>query len=133
MKAAKSLRQSGSTAICLRAVVGWIVANLACEIFALRHPENYLRVRYEDLVHSPHVTITKIYEWISLAPYGPLDILLRAGVDNRHQLYGNAMRFRAFSPSELKEDIAWRREMSGLYRTLVAALCWPFGRRYGYI
>ncbi len=52
--------------------------------------------------------------------------------DNRHQLYGNAMRFKILSLAELKEDVAWKTEMPRTYWGLAAGLTWPLRRRYDY-
>ena len=51
---------------------------------------------------------------------------------NRHQLYGNAMRFETLLPAELKEDVAWRTAMPKAYRWLIGSLCWRFCLRYDY-
>jgi len=114
----------------LRTVVGWTVANLACEVFGVRHPDRYLRVRYEDLVRAPVKVLEDVFAKVSLDP--PPTLEQNAAVRNRHQLYGNAMRFGTVSPAELKEDTAWKTAMPKGYRRLVGSLCWPFCLRYDY-
>jgi hypothetical protein len=88
-----------------------------------------LRVRYEDLVHAPRQVVDGIFDRLALQSHSPLE---QAGTgDNRHQLYGNAVRFRPLSLSTLQEDVAWKSAMPQAYRGL-AALSWPLAAKYGY-
>ena len=112
----------------LRTTIGWIVANLACEAFALYKPGNYFRVRYEDLVHTPGQVIGDVLQQVSLQL--PSSIEPSEAAANRHQLYGNAMRFKPLTLSGLKEDVSWKTAMPKGYRWFVSAFCWPFLRKY---
>ena len=123
-------RPSAPTTRAMRTAVGWMVANLVCELFGWRHPENYLRVRYEDLIQTPAEVIEEIFRRVSLIP--PVSLEPDNSRDNRHQLYGNAMRFKPLSLTDLKEDVAWKTRMPKGDRLLVRSLCWPLYRRYGY-
>lgn len=125
----KGRRDSALTGA-LRAAFGWMAANLACELFRWRHPDRYMCVRYEELSHSPEKIIGAILQRVSLASLPSLEGI--EANDNRHQLHGNAMRFKPLSPSELKEDIAWKTAMPSFYRRLVSVLCWPLLNRYNY-
>ena len=113
-----------------RVAVGWMAANLACETFGWRHRNNYLRVRYEDLIRTPAEVIGKILRKSSLTL--PASLEPDDERDNRHQLYGNAMRFKALHVTDLREDLAWKSLMPRGYRFLVRAICWPLYKRYGY-
>jgi hypothetical protein len=113
----------------LRAAVGWLAANQACEAFGRRYPENYHRLRYEDLTRAPQEAIREIENRIGLAP---VEIEQGQPFDNRHQLYGNAMRFRDLKLSELKEDVAWKTAMPAAWRALVEYVTWPLRGRYSY-
>jgi sulfotransferase family protein len=126
----KKKRNDSAPVAALRTAFGWIAANLACEAFRWRHPKNAMRVRYEDLVKAPEQVVVAILARAGLPPLQNLDGI--AGNDNRHQLHGNAMRFKPLSPAELKEDVAWKTAMPSAYRRLVSVLCWPLLRRYGY-
>lgn len=112
----------------LRAALGWVTANLACEMFATRYPENYVRMRYEDLVRKPHETIEHIFQRVALPPL----IEDNLAHDNRHQLYGNSMRFKPLSISDIREDVAWKKGMPKRISQLVNSLCWPLLKRYQY-
>jgi Sulfotransferase family len=118
-----ALRASG-------AALGWTASNLACEAFGRAYPDQYLRLRYEDLVSAPSAVmqslVTKLLPGVSWDAQGIGDNA------NRHQLYGNRMRARRLSLAEIKEDSAWRREMPSAARALAAGLTWPLRERYGY-
>ena len=129
-KPEKSSRQPGPTASCLRTAVGWNAANLACEAFGRLHPRNYRRVLYEDLVRAPRKSIGTILQHVLLTI--PPDLPGSEASDNRHQLYGNAMRFKSLALSDLKEDVAWKTAMPDVYRPLITGLCLPLYWRYGY-
>jgi hypothetical protein len=106
------------------------MANLACELFGLLFPDRYLRVRYEDLIHAPLDVIERMLIRVSLEAPPSLE---NAGAgDNRHQLYGNAMRFKPLSPSDLKEDVAWKMALPKGYRRLIVGICWPLSSCYQY-
>ncbi len=62
----------------------------------------------------------------------PASLERAEGLDNRHQLYGNSMRFRPLSLKEVREDVAWKSEMPKWLCRLAAGLCWPLGARYEY-
>jgi hypothetical protein len=113
----------------VRAGIGWFAANLACEAFGRRHPENYLTLRYEDLSRDPRPAINEIERRLGLPP---VKLERAQEIDNRHQLYGNAMRFRELKPAELKEDIAWKTAMPAFWRSLVGWITWPLRGRYRY-
>ena len=126
----KSGRHYSPAVRSLRTVAGWTIANLACDLFGLVHRGRYLRVRYEDLVRSPLKVIGQILARVSLDPLATLE--LSETIRNRHQLYGNAMRFETVSPSDLKEDAAWKTAMPKTYRRLIGSLSWPLCLRYAY-
>jgi hypothetical protein len=114
---------------CLRTVIGWTAANLACQFFGLLHPKNYMRLRYEDLVLAPRPAVDGIFSRVSWQTHEPIE---QAGTqDNRHQLYGNAVRFKPAALSNLEEDTAWKSAMPKAFRRL-AALSWPLAAQYGY-
>jgi hypothetical protein len=114
---------------CLQTAIGWLTANLACEVFGRFYPERYVRVRYEDLIQAPRKTVKEIFGRVPLQSDADLE---QAGSgDNRHQLYGNVMRFRPLLLSSLEEDVAWKREMpKSLHR--ITAITWPLAASYGY-
>jgi Sulfotransferase family len=115
---------------CMIAALGWSVANLACELFGCRYPDAYTRLRYEDLTESPVPAMRALFaRLLPGALWRPEEI---GSGNNRHQLYGNRMRSQALSLADIKQDLAWQRDMAGAYRALVAALTFPLRRYYGY-
>ena len=114
----------------VRTMAGWLAANMACEAFGRRYPDQYTKVRYEDLAGAPEETVGAIFEKLQLGPAPRLDNLNATG--NRHQLFGNRVRLHAPVPSEIRHDARWQREMAAPDRMLISALSWPLRWRYGY-
>jgi hypothetical protein len=115
---------------CMRTAIGWSLANLASEIFGWRYSEQYMRVHYEQLARCPQRAIAAILERVLLAPP---NAEVQSNLDNRHQLYGNSMRFKPLSIQEVREDAAWKDDMPKLMSQLASRLCWPLSSRYGYV
>lgn len=115
---------------CARLALAWSAANLACEIFGRRYPNQYLRIRYEDFVAAPRATLDRIFQRVLPGATWHAETL---GVtDNRHQLYGNRMRGRPLTLEDVKQDRAWETEMPASYRRLVSPLSVLLRLRYGY-
>ena len=115
---------------CSWVVLGWWLANLSCDLFGMIYPRQYLRLRYEDLVHFPIETLRSLFA--KLLPdvrwdYG------EAGVrNNRHQLHGNNVRYQNIAIDDLKEDLKWKSEMPPEYSRVVSPLSYFLRVRYGY-
>jgi sulfotransferase family protein len=90
-KAARRGSQPFALLRCAVAALGWSIANLACEVFGWRYPDSYLRVGYEDVVRSPRKAIGDLFARLALGLEWHPDQL--GAYDNRHQLYGNRMRW----------------------------------------
>jgi Sulfotransferase family len=113
------------------AALGWNASNLACEAFGRSYPDQYRRLRYEDLVRAPGEVMAELFA--ALLPgvaWRPEGLGSNA---NRHQLYGNRMRGKELSLAGITEDTAWRRDMPDAARAVAASLTWPLRRRYGYL
>ncbi len=129
----KAGRQGTRPLVALRstgAALGWAIANTACEVFGQRYPDQYLRLRYENLATNPALVMQEVLQ--KLLPGGRWRSEGIGAGDNRHQLYGNRLRARSLSLADIKVDDAWRRDMPGASRALVAALTAPLRARYGY-
>ena len=110
----------------LRTVVGWSAANLSCELFNLLYPAQYCRVRYEDFT-SDHARILDAL--FASLPQGQAG---GAQTNNRHQLYGNHNRYKAFARETIREDVRWKMQMPSCQQAVVSVLTWPLRLRYGY-
>ena len=115
---------------CVLATLGWWVANLACELFGWMHPDQYVRLRYEDVVRSPREAVGNLLK--AILPRSACRFETLGVGANRHQLYGNRMRSEPPALGDIKEDQAWHADMPAAYRRLVEALSWPLRRRYRY-
>lgn len=111
-------------------MVGWLAANLSCELFGYLYPRAYMRVRYEDLARSPAEVVRSICERLGPGMRWSADAV-GAG-DNRHQLYGNRMRLTQLSVAGVREDLKWKTEMRAAHLRAVMPFSFPLRRRYGY-
>ena len=55
-----------------------------------------------------------------------------SGSDNRHQLFGNSVRYRPLSLEAIREDLRWKTEMPREQTLLVLRLTSLLRLRYGY-
>ena len=94
---------------CFVSATGWLVANLACELFGWLYPEQYLRLRYEDLAQAPREVLRELLQ--RLLPERVIDLSREDDGDNRHQLFGNRLRRRSISLAEVRVDDAWREHL----------------------
>lgn len=110
----------------------WLRTNLQCE--ALRYYNcQYMRIRYEDLVANPKISLKKISRFIHE------DIDGVQFVDNHavilppsHISSGNPMRFTT-GRIDILLDNEWRDGLSSSDRYLANVLAWPLMARYGYL
>lgn len=131
IKKTERKRQTRSKLLtCCQAALGWVKANLACELFGRLYPNQYVRLRYEDLARSPREILNGLLR--RLLPGKEWRFEAIGGHDNRHQLYGNRMRSKQLSLAEIREDDAWRTSMPAAYCRLIAPLSAVLRRRYGY-
>jgi hypothetical protein len=94
-------------------------------------PEKYLRLRYEDFVANPRMSLERILRLVGVTAELPLagEREVRLGVS--HTVSGNPNRFETGSV-ELRPDHEWISRMSPRDKTLVTSLTLPLLRRYGY-
>ena len=94
--------------------------------------DDYLQVRYEDLVADPRATIDSIRGFAGLLPDdGPFDGDHTVVLEPNHAVAGNPNRRRA-GPIHLAEDDEWRTGLSRFHRGAVSTLAAPVLGRFGY-
>jgi hypothetical protein len=71
-------------------VAAWSIANLSCELFGLLYPRQYVRLHYEDLVHSPAEALHSLFQRVLPGVNWSFDDADTR--DNRHQLHGNSVK-----------------------------------------
>lgn len=121
---------SNDVALSIGTTLGWLCANLACELFRRKHPNLYTRVRYEDLASDPVAVTHKVLK--SISPSAHWDAGAVGTHDNRHQLYGNRMRRKPLNVREIRVDDNWKKEMPDRLRRIAGSISWPLRARYGY-
>lgn len=130
----KSLHQGSVTyPLLLRCgwtVLGWSLANLSCELYRLIYPGQYVHIRYEDLAREPGVELQALFTRVLPGVcwcFGGV-----RGGDNRHQLYGNSVRYLPLTIEDIKEDLKWKTEMPRECARAALFLSFPLRLRYGY-
>jgi hypothetical protein len=129
-KAISEDKVRGSRSLHWSTLFGWWTANLACELFGWMYPDQYVRLRYEDLARSPRDVINGLLSCISVN--GECSFESLGTGRNRHQFRGNRMRSRPLSLESIKEDVTWQANMPAPTRRLAFLLSWPLRLRYGY-
>jgi hypothetical protein len=114
----------------IRTALRWLIVNLAAEMLSARlGPKRAVRVRYEDFVADPRASLSRV-----LALVGRGAELLPDGrtvpIRPLHQVSGS--RHRMQKNLLIDEDEAWQGSMSPARQAIVAAICAPLLRRYGY-
>lgn len=116
----------------LHGMVRWIVHNLAVELCRRKLARPYIRLQYEQVVHSPREAVTKLLNFI-----GETDDLsfiqgraVTMGI--QHNVGGNPSRFQRGQVC-LNLDNEWEKQMSRPSRALVTMLGLPLLRYYRYI
>ena len=120
-----------------RAAWLWNAQNSALQLLA-REGVPTLRVRYEDLVTAPAVTLASIAEFAGIAVGGAAMDFLGSDASGRwadlgasHTASGNPMRF-ATGKIPIRTDDRWRTAMPAAQRRKVTALTLPLLARYSY-
>jgi hypothetical protein len=116
---------------CSWVVLGWWLANLSCEAFGIVYPRHYVRLHYEDLAKLPARALILLFERLLPGVCWSADNVGNLG--NRHQLYGNKIRWQFLTIDQVQEDRQWIYMMPPEYSRLVQLLSYLLRLRYGYI
>lgn len=116
---------------CLVGALGWVTANLSCELFGRLYPNQYVLLRYEDFARSPAEVLTGLFARHLPGQDWRFDAI--GTNDNRHQLYGNRMRSKHLELADIEVDEVWKDAMPATYRALVAPFSFFLRQRYGYV
>jgi hypothetical protein len=113
-------------------IIRWVVRNLAPELIWKRHPQRYIRLRYEDFIASPKKTVESILDFIGESTDKlPFETEHEVRLKSDHMIWGNPNRFQTGTVT-LRLDDEWRNSLSWSDRIIIAALGWPLIIRYGY-
>lgn len=116
----------------LRTALFWVLWNLAIVRLAKNPSQPCLRLRYEDFVADPRVSVHSVLE---LFPGSPSDLSFigQGAVELRtqHTLSGNPSRFQS-GTVHLRADEEWKKSMKQGDRMAVTALTWPWRAKLGY-
>ncbi|MGH2704204.1 MAG: sulfotransferase [Actinomycetota bacterium] len=116
----------------LRSSLLWTTWNAAAEALWRRHPERYLRLRYEDLIADPPRAIRRILRLADEHPSTLPFIAPRSvSLSGNHTVAGNPDRL-ATGAVELHPDVEWIVRMRPRDLVLVTAATAPLLERYGY-
>lgn len=116
----------------LKSAALWSVWNGTAEALWGRHPERYLRLRYEDFLAEPRASVRSIMEMMGMAdvtlPFVD-DRTVALGVD--HSVAGNPDRLSS-GVVALRASGDWFSELPARDRIVVSMLTGPLLVRYGY-
>jgi hypothetical protein len=119
------------------AAARWNLQNGALQVLATLGTPT-LRVRYEDLIDAPAVTLQKIADFARTGAGGEPSFVggepgaRWADLTPAHTASGNPMRFQT-GRIPLRRDEEWRSAMPAARRRVVTALTFPLLARYGYL
>jgi len=112
----------------------WLAINLSTELLRRRlsKPDQYLRLRYEDLARDPITTIKLIEDSVhDFPPTEDKDILERSEA-LIHSVSGNPARFQE-GKLEIRIDDEWISHLGNIHKFVVSTLTFPLLVRYGYL
>lgn len=117
----------------VRSTASWVLLNREHRLFGERHPDRYLRLRYEDFVADPQRAMSTVgalvdMDFDSLLPPGPRPA---ATLTPTHSAWGNPNRF-AEGAISIEPDERWRTAMSRVDRAAALIVAAPELRHYGY-
>ena len=111
-----------------RTLIGWAITNLRTEILLRTHPTiPHIRIRYEDLVAFPDLTVHTILE--TSIGSGKIENIPQNNIAPGHGIAGNRMRWRPAQTLVL--DTEWW-DCLPAWAHFLAMSVWPLARRYGY-
>jgi hypothetical protein len=111
----------------------WLAWNLAAEAYWRRRADDYVLLRYEDVVADPQAQLQQALERLDL-PTGRLPLIGgdRAQLGPNHTVSGNPDRLNS-GLTVIKPDDAWRASLARRHRVAVGAVTAPLLWRYGYL
>ncbi|MEU8264216.1 sulfotransferase [Micromonospora sp. NPDC048999] len=116
-----------------KAALLWLVWNTATvRLWERRHPDRYLRIRYEDFVAAPQETIRAIARFAGLNPTDlPFTATGAVRLTPTHSVAGNPSRHRV-GAVPITGDTEWIGGLSRAAYAVVTALTAPALRRFRY-
>jgi hypothetical protein len=107
-------------------------SNTVEELFWSSRSGRYAFLRYEDFVADPSGTLEATGNFAG-APIVPESVLdgLSFPIGKMHTSWGNPSRVGRTSIT-IRQDDAWRSELSGLSKAIITLLTLPLIIRYGY-
>lgn len=116
----------------LNSSIIWDLRNIATELYWSNYQKKYIKIRYEDFVKEPKITLNKILYFIDEKPSdSPFLSENEIVLNQNHSVWGNPSRFKT-GKVELKLDEAWKKEMEISDKFLSTVLTFPLLLRYGY-
>jgi hypothetical protein len=95
-----------------------------------RYPDRIVRVRYEDLLAEPELTLTQLHRALGL-PFEPAELDHRRRVETVES-WELEWKKNVFRPMLLDRRFAWRHELSMRERRRATALMWDKLEQLGY-
>lgn len=106
---------------------GWLWSDLHDRMESLQALAPYLSMRYEDLCSDPGAELSRLFEFLQIAPE---PVVTAPKYPAKHHLIGNNM-LRSFD-GDVRLDIRWQTELSGAEQRIVLDSAGKFAERMGY-
>jgi hypothetical protein len=112
--------------------LSWTSRNLVVGLSTRRSPGPRMTLRYEDFTADPTTTLSELGAFVGRSPdVGAVLDGRTLAVTQGHTLAGNPTRFGGTEVT-IREDEEWRALLPVRDRRVVAALTWPWRKRYDY-
>lgn len=116
----------------LRSSIQWDVLNATSEML-LAKPSRYMRVRYEDFIRLPVLTIEKVANFVGAVEVDTSFIDNNSvSIKQTHSNWGNPIR-TTIGKLNLRVDDEWKLKLNPASNVLVSLLTSPLLNRYGYL
>jgi hypothetical protein len=110
----------------------WILRNVAAHHLGQLYLREYRRVRYEDFIEDPRMSISAILRSLDLSvPRMPFIRDTDVSMHSTHTVSGNPMRLE-HGDIQLKLDDEWKQDIGNLSWFIVTSLAWSLLLTYKY-
>ena len=114
--------------------ISWNLKNIAVELFSDRINHRYLRIRYEDFVQKPELTVESLLSFVQEKfTHFSFKERNRLTMDVDHLFAGSPTSRADTGTVALQLDEKWKNELKQREKAIICNLTWPLLKKYGYL